>query len=286
MAPINTYILAPNFTFHPNTSICMGDIIQDPSNPTKPLSSLPESSLPPTESHLDYEATIDKTRSQSLQGSVWAKFLSTASAKLGGEASSDVLDKYAIDRLETIYFRKQPTDEEAEDRVKDSKVRAAVNSGIFGKRLLYMITGLKVARGFRLESGAASQKTAEGSVEVPVSSKAGFGSSVSSRQKDDLQVSYRSGQDIIFAYQLHVITYQGWRAKRVDIDVYKSKAAFLSETDGGEEQDTATICVATGELIRELDDGAPMDVSDATDGDGHCVCVVFADEPGWQGGDV
>lgn len=279
MAAIKTYILAPNFSYHPNTSICMGDIIQDPSDPTKPLSSPAHPSALDTESHLDYDASLSKHKNNFLKGSIWAKFLETASAKIGGGVSGDVLDKYAMDHLETIYFRKQPTDEEAAERVQHSKVKTAINSGIFGKKPVYMITGLKVARSFRLDSGRTSQAQANAAFEASVSSDVSIGADLSASSTDDAQQSHRSGQDIIFAYQLHVIAHKGWRQRDVDITVYKPKAAFLHEEEAGAaEEEPVETSAATEEDVRAFDQEMPLEVLRATDGNEECACIVFNEE--------
>jgi hypothetical protein len=229
MSAIKTYILAPNFSYHPNTSICIGDIVQDPSDPTKPLSGPPDPLALNTESHLDYNAKLSKHETHSLNGSIWAKFLETVNTRISGGVSDDVLDKYTMDRLETIYYKKQPTDEEATERVKHNKVKSAINSGVFGKKPVYIITGLKVARGFRLESRETSTAERNTTLEVPVSSKDGVGADISLSSTGGVQQYHRSGQDIIFAYQLHIVKHKGWRQKDVDISVYKPKAAFLNE---------------------------------------------------------
>jgi hypothetical protein len=279
MAAIKTYILAPNFTYHPNTSICMGDIIQDPSDPTKPLSSPPNLSALNTESHLDYDAKLSKHKTHSLQGSVWAKFLETAHESIGGGVSGDVLDRYTMDRLETIYFRKQLTDDEAAERVTQGKVKAAINSGIFGKKPVYMITGLKIARGFRLESGNASKAEVNMAIEAQVSSEVSLGAEISASRTYDVQQSYRSSQDIVFAYQLHIITHKGWRwNKHVDITVYKPKAAFLNEQDGAAEEESVETNAASEADVRAFDDEMPMEVWSAMDGDELCSCIVFGEE--------
>lgn len=278
MAATKTYILSPNFTFHPNTSICMGDIIQDPSDPTKPLSSLSDLDPLDTESHLDYDAKLSKYKSHSLQGSIWASFLQTANAKVGGGVSGDVLDKYSMDRLETIYFKKQPTDEEAAERVKHGKVKTVMNAGIFGKSPVYMITGLKVARGFKLDSGGSSHKTANTSFEATASSDVSLGTKISAGGTDDVQQSYSSGQDIIFAYQLHIITYRGWRNRTVDITTYKPQAAFLNEENRVEQEGLVETNATTEEDIRAFDDEMPVEVLSVLDGDEPCACVVFNEE--------
>jgi hypothetical protein len=306
MGAIKTYLLAPNFTYHPNTSICMGDIILDPADPTKPLSSLPldtttndpTNPLYKTESHLDHDATFTRSKATHLQGSVFAKFLQTAHARLGGASGSDALDAYEIDRLETVYFRKQPTDAEGARRVReDPAVRAAVNSGggVFGgKRAVYMVTGLKIARGFRVVSGRKRGVRGGGEVGVKgmglgmgmdmMGGGVEVGAEVSAGREEDVQLALRAGQDIVFAYQLHVIAHKGWRRRAVDVGVYKPKAAFLSEDGEGSgvagagEEDRVEMMLAGEEGVLAFDDEMPMETSPAVDGDGMCVCIVFTDD--------
>ncbi|KAF9779081.1 hypothetical protein IL306_002661 [Fusarium sp. DS 682] len=278
MSAVKTYLLAPNFSYHVNTSICMGDIIQDPKDPTRPLSSPPESLTQETESHVDYDNMLSKSTSHSLHGSIWAKFLETVNANVGGGVSNELIDKYTMDRLETIYYKKQPMDEEAAERIKAPKVKAAIKSGLFGKSPVYMITGLKVARGFRVKSGKASKKEGNAALQAPVTSEVDLGAEVSLSSTNDTEESYRSGQDIIFAYQLHIISHKGWRQKDTDIRVHKSKAAFLNEDDEVVEEEPVGIHHATEDDVREFDDEMLVDVLPASDGEEPCVCIVFKDE--------
>ncbi|KAL4947035.1 hypothetical protein BDW69DRAFT_179162 [Aspergillus filifer] len=277
MATVPTYVLSPNFTYHPNTSICMGDIVLDPTDPTKPLSSA--TNLPPTESHIDYDVRLNKQTSRSFEGTIWAKFLQVADAKLSGGISSNVLAKYTIDRLETVYFRKQPTDEEAAERASEPRVRAAMNSGLFGKRPVYMISGLKIARGFRLSSSDGHVKHAEVRGEGQVLADGSIGGGLGYTGSDDVRQSYRAGSDIVFAYQLHVIGYKGWRQKTVNVLVHKPKAAFLNEEEEkiGEAVDMET-SVADQEGLCAFDPEAAVEVLTGTEGGEPYNCIVFEDE--------
>jgi hypothetical protein len=283
--PIKTYLLAPNFTYRPNTSICLGDIIADPSDPTKPLSSAPASSLSPplTQTHLDFSAHLQQTTSSSLQGSIFAKFLEVAEARLGGGVSHDVLDSYTIDRLETVYFTKQPTDEEAAERVKEEKVRAAVSAGWGGKRDVYIITGLKIARGLKVVTGRWKGWNVDAGVGAPVLASGGVEVGVEggvARQKG-VEVSYEvgDGQDVVFAYQLHVVKHRGLRGKRVEATLYAPQAAFLNdekdETGGGEGLE---VVVASEDEVRKYDQEMPVSIFTAKDGEDSCICLAFDEE--------
>ncbi|KAI0401130.1 hypothetical protein F4802DRAFT_443647 [Xylaria palmicola] len=279
MASIPTYILAPNFTYHLNTSICMGDIVQYPDDPTKPLSSVPESELKPITRHYDYENEHGNQHELSLRGGVWENFLKKASTKISGGSSDELLTKYTIQRLETIYFTKQPTDEEAQERIKHKKVKAAIDAGFLGKKPVFMITGLKVARGFRLSSSARSTTDANVKIEASVTPDAGMGAEAEYARKKFAEQKHRAGQDIIFAYQLHIITQNGWpwAQKDVDISVYRAPAALLSDDEGDEDADLPHIEVhiATEAALRNFNEELQMEAIIANNGEEDCVCIIF-----------
>lgn len=283
MAAVKTYVLSPNFTYHPNTTFRLGDIIADPADPTRPLSNYPGDLDADTERHVDFDATVGRQTTQSLHGGLWARFLETINTKLDGGASTDVLQEYTMDSLETVYFKKQPTDEEAAVRIKSPRVQAAINAGILYKQPVYMITGLKIAKGFRLNSRNSVTRQGNVAVEAPLSTEVTAGLEIGSSRTDTAYQTHRSGSDIVFAYQLHIIASTGWRAafKRsravaVDATVYKPKAAFLSEDDehgnGRETFEIGPACQVDLDAIDESLIGAVLEV---TDGGMPLVCLVL-----------
>jgi hypothetical protein len=280
MAP--TYVLAPNFTYHPDTSICMGDIVEYPDDPTKPLSSVLESGLKQITRHFDYDNELSNQNILSLRGSIWANFLEKASAKIGGGTSDEVLTKYTIRRLETIYFTKQPTDEEAAERVKEKKVKAAVNAVLLKKKPVFMITGLKVARGFQLARSVSSTTNADATLEARVTSEMGMGADADYSRQKKAEQKHRTGQDIIFAYQLHIITHKRkgltLAQKDVDIAVYRAPGAFLNKDERGGEEDLVDMEVATESALRDFDEELKVEAISAKDGKEDCVCVVFGED--------
>ncbi|KAL7797030.1 hypothetical protein V8C43DRAFT_277976 [Trichoderma afarasin] len=278
MAP--TYILAPNFTYHPNTSICMGDIVEYPDDPTKPLSSVPEPELKHTTRHFDYDNEFGNQSILSLRGSIWAKFIEKANAKIGSGTSDELLTKYTIRRLETVYFTKQPTDEEAAKRIKEKRVKAAVNAGLLMKKPVFMITGLKIARGFQSSTNINSTVNADVKVEAPVPPDAGMGSGVGYSREERAMENHRTGQDIIFAYQLHIITHRrkGLKLQKdVDIRLFKTPAAFLATDEEGGEEDSVAVAVATASILRDFDKEIELEVIGVDDSGEESVCLVSGD---------
>nr|RBQ96752.1 hypothetical protein FVER53263_20540 [Fusarium verticillioides] len=271
---VATYVLAPNFTYHPNTSICMGDIVEYPDDPTKPLSSVPPANLKPITRHLDYDFEASTQSTHSLHGSIWATFLQQATAKISGGTSDDLFNKYTALRLETIYFTKQPTDEEAAERVREKAVKAAVNAGLLMKKPVFMITGLKVARGFQVSSSISSTANAKGEFKAPITSNSGMGADADHSQGKKQEQNHRSRQDIIFAYQLHAIIHKGWSQKHVDITVHKPTAAFLNGDQKKNMEDAVSMEMATEPILHDFDPELKMEIIRTDD----CDFVVFEEE--------
>lgn len=196
-----------------------------------------------------------------------------------------MLESYTIERLETVYFTKQPTDEEAAERVKkEEKVRAVVNSGVLGKRNVYMITGLKVARGLKVVTGRGEGWDVSGGFGAPVVAAAGVevGAEGGVERRREVEVEYEvgEGQDVVFAYQLHVIKHKGWRGRYVDVGVYKPEAAFLNEDEeggGGDGHQVEVVPADEGE-VRGFDEEMSVSVFTVKEAEESCVCVSFDQE--------
>ncbi|KAI5460319.1 hypothetical protein BGZ63DRAFT_404793 [Mariannaea sp. PMI_226] len=276
---LKTYILAPNFTLEPDGPIRIGTIIADPYRPTKPLS-VPLTS-PTTVTHVDFEYSLSQDNSKSLSGSVWAQFLQTARANIGGAVSKAALQEYAMDSLETVRIKADPTDEEAAERVKDPKVHAAIRAGLTGAAPVYMITGLKVAKGFRLNKSVTSTHEANIGANVPITAEVGAGADIAASIANTVSESSRSGSDIIFAYQLHLIARKGWLHKRVGVDVFVPKSALLNKEKKAELEEEEEKVMAQSatesallEIAEENEDDSVRSL-EALDGEEACICIAF-----------
>jgi hypothetical protein len=280
MSKVKTYLLAPNFTFQEDGPVALGNIIADPFKPTGVLSK-PDPAAPPGEivTTTELENSYGRSRGHSMHASIFARFLQTASANIGGKKAKDVTTRYSMESMETRYFKADPAEEEVAVRCQAPRVRAAIKAGVFGDQPVYMITGIKIAKGFTLESGIESSKEATlgGSALVPPAGDFSLGAVVSGSRRKGMQDSFRSGNNIVFAYQLHVISHKGWREKRVEMDVYESKAAFLNED--GEKVDEAPMeatTVTTDDLavLIEAEDVA-VDALEAQDDDEQFLCIAY-----------
>ena len=192
--------------------------------------------------------------------------------------SRATLLEYTIDSLETIRIKEDPLDEEAVERVKESKVQATIKAGLSGTTPVYMITGLKVAKGFRLNKSVISTSEANIGAGFPIIAEVGVGVDISASRAKVTGESSWSGNDIIFVYQLHVIARKGWWYKRVEIDVYAPKLAFLNNEEHAvkEEEVTAKLTIYLHLLeVAEENEHDSVKTLEALDGDEACVCIVF-----------
>ncbi|KAI9869217.1 MAG: hypothetical protein M1813_000005 [Trichoglossum hirsutum] len=273
---LKTYLLAPNFTLEPDGSIRIGRIIADPFRPTKPLH-IPQTE-PTIATHTDFDSSYSLENSHALQGSIWAQFLQTASANVSAGISKDVLTQYTMDSLETIRIKEDPTDKEATELVNHPEVQAAVNAGILGSAPVYMITGIKVAKGFRLTTQVARTHEVQVGASAPITEDVGIGAEVGISRTAAAEDTLRSGSDIIFAYQLHIIARKRWWRKEVSADIYAPPSAFLSEDEHEAVEEEVAVNNITSEQLmsaaEENEDGS-VKAAIVLEGGEACVCISF-----------
>ncbi|KAI1214235.1 uncharacterized protein F4807DRAFT_407145 [Annulohypoxylon truncatum] len=153
MARVKTYILAPNFTYKPSGPIQIGNIITDPLRPTKVLSSLSTDSQPAIEVITQHEFELVDEQDRSIHAGVWSTFLETIGASLGAGHETNRSHTYKATELETHYLRDEPSETDVARRTAEPSVQAVIRAGWFGARPVYMVTGVKVARGFAVSNG-------------------------------------------------------------------------------------------------------------------------------------
>lgn len=255
---MKTYILAPNFQYKPSGPIQLGNIIADPFYPTKPLSTLPEDVKPPIESVLEYNHEISKEEGRTVGISFWTHFLAHVGADVDLTRGRDTLQQYSITQLETRYLRDEPLDDDADlaRRLREPRVQAAVSAGLFGRRPVYLVTGLKIARGFSLQTQLRRSVGSGIGAEVPVVNLVSTGVRVNNERRDGFTNSFTASDEaIVFAYQLHKIRPPGRKQGPV-VDVFRSEAAFLHDDDddeqnAGMDHEGMSIGVATADALMD-----------------------------------
>lgn len=252
-----TWFLPPNFSFLPDGELALGTVIQYPSRPTLALASLrpdshPQIVLPRINSFPEPNHSHSTGSSKSIGGELFAKFIDLASASGKIDASHYKNRSFGPVDLEVRSFGSSIPPESLQAIAALDKVKKYVNGGRFGKRPVYIISGLRVAKdSFRVtnEVGSTTSAALQASGAAPagpVPLEAGGGIS-GSREKTRTD-GYDTTPGIIFAYRLHVI-----RSKRdgdTESELFSHKTAFHTG-EGDDEEDEMEFVEVTGEVIND-----------------------------------
>ncbi|KAJ4321009.1 hypothetical protein N0V84_005590 [Fusarium piperis] len=201
------YIRAPNLDYEPDKAIRLGHIWRSPRDPGsfcgQPLA-IPRG----METNYTYKAPWSIGKGRSTRGSVgvWAKFLQvvgvTAQANFNWNNADDMSHTFA--RLDTYSIEPTP------EYLKASIEAVAKEAAMKGEHL-YMITGVKVARGavgtiFSSRTVGAKGRVGASGASQGVDAEGGPYFDASRNEYSD--VSYGESSDFVFAYRVREIRYR------------------------------------------------------------------------------
>ena len=234
-----TYFLSPNWNFPPGGRIAIGNIIR---NPLKPHLFLTRSTNrpQPTTSSLERHWRLSLETATTKTLTLWGAFLEKI--RLGTTAQQDRLKngRFTMESLETIYLSEDPSPEEIKARCNDPLVREYMRLDSLLCSPVYMVTGIKVAKGFKLEGEKSSSASIrfEGGGEVSQEAGIGIKANAATTKRERITDEFESDSDIVFAYQLMKITPKGWRKeKRLKTSEYQHRQAFLQDEKEAEEEE-------------------------------------------------
>lgn len=275
------YFLAPTRDTPPDGRIALGNIIANISDPEDSINDSDPLAFPPDSLHTNCLTNwkSERIKSQAKKGGVWSGFLQAVG--VGGELSltrtSSQTDAYEFKKLTTTYF--MPTKQYIEKSISDPAVK---NWMLYNRGApLYMITGVKVARGATFMSNLAKERGFRfqlgidaSPLGVPLTAGPNFDISNSSLESE----SSETESDFVFAFRVREILYKqkggigsrdyvkgamyGLEGKPVGGAGAETRPAF--EVDGLADEDPA-----------EDDFGFSFSATSAYDDDGSAVeCVV------------
>jgi hypothetical protein len=274
-----SWFLPPDFTFT-DTQLPLGAVIPHPKHPTRVLAALgaetPPIPLPvvQTITETNHTHSNDSSRSAGLQ--IMTKFLEVASVNTKIDASRKAKLQYSPVNHEVRSFAAPFIEQALAATAQLPAVKRHVESGLFRRRAVYIISGLRVATesftvtkerggGVRGEVGASGPMPA-GPVPVEV------GGGVSGSREIHITDSYNTAPGIVFAYRLHVLRPR--REGGADADIFAHRTAFLTG-DGGEDgqgEEMEVVEVGEGEVNDDLDETTEFRTLEV--GDGEC-CIAF-----------
>lgn len=192
---LRTYNLVPAFRFKPNTGpIALGNIIADPQRPHRALTTVDAATLqshkyPCLETDAQRDRKVSHVRKYEVSGGVWSRLFHTDDRNSVGT--------YIMDELEKIYFNDaELTLQEVQARLSSPHVEEILKPGrvSFTRQPVYMVTGMVIAKGIRAkETRGSSSLTGERIIKE----------------------SWRTEEDVVFAYRLLKIELKGLTGGRV-----------------------------------------------------------------------
>jgi hypothetical protein len=191
MAPLvqnPTCILAPNWTFVRGGSIELGNVIADPFRPHLVLARVdPNGPQPDIQTAREKDWQLQNRSGLSLTVGLWAKFTDSVGFKTRLKYQHRLGTAYSMTGLETIYYT--DTLAQVQERVKDPVVRELLRLDNPYSKPVYMVTGLKIATGFRpsingsLDDSEGREADAPASGLVPLTARGKIALNVTKKHK-------------------------------------------------------------------------------------------------------
>jgi hypothetical protein len=271
-----TWFLPPDFTFTSEGPIKLGTVLAHPARPTLVLASLSSDSsitLPKESTIVEPNHSHEKSASRSVSVNIWAKFFEIASVSAKTEARGQTIKSYGTVDHEIHSFTDPFTPPTVTAITALPDIKKHIDSGIFGKKPVYIVTGLRIAKqSFTVKQEVASNLSGEISgsgslagVTVPVEVNTGLSGSRERKTMD----SYDTAPGIVFAYRLFII-----RTKRagVEVELFSDKGAFLTGDSTDVEQPFIVAEATKEEIEEDLEEPVSFETWDGGEDD---YCISF-----------
>ncbi|KAI8630894.1 hypothetical protein F5Y19DRAFT_38512 [Xylariaceae sp. FL1651] len=257
-----TWFLLPDFTFTIDGPLRLGMVIPHWSKPTTVLATVgcgaaKEIELPPQTTIVEPNHAHSRSQSRSSGLSTWLTFEGLASVSEGGDLGKSNNINYSETDHEIHCFKDPLTPEMVTAIANLPAVHAQMDSGMFGKRPVYIVSGLRIATSsftVTKEKGSNFAVEAEASGPPAGTLPVEIGGKVRHDGQKTFTDSYNTAPGIVFAYRLHVI-----RTRRAGLEtgLFSHKSAFLTGAVG-EAQEPLILVEATqdefdGDLEEEVE---------------------------------
>jgi hypothetical protein len=276
-----SYFLVPDYDIPPG-ALALGDILLDPTEPRTILNAANRIPIASEDARKTYKTDWAAMFGRVCEG----KFGLRASSLqmllgLGGDVDlnwkSDTVMAFTFQRLETEDFQPDDTYVEAAMRTPGITSFLKAHPGMFVPPKLYMVTGIKVARGATAKSmrlqgigGGASIGFDGTGAGIPVA--VGPAAELLKRRKEE--VSFGASSDFVFAFRLSKVRYNAKRGV-----TYKDhrKGALLDREVADKNEEVVEVM---GVEERDIGIGDfEGQVGEVIGEDGERYCVASACEP-------
>ncbi|KAE8443374.1 hypothetical protein EG329_001932 [Mollisiaceae sp. DMI_Dod_QoI] len=288
--PPKTYFLAPTRDSPPSGPIFLGSIIKSPRSPEISLNSKTSPLLKSLE--IQETITIDTSRQlyRDSKGKVgiWGEFLSGLPLGIDASVSTNwdngEFTQYKFKELITRSIF--PSQFEISTIFTDPAIQTSIKDSRFRDNL-YMITGVKIARGADVVIGKMRERGANlhfGADLTPLSVPIKVGPDLESSMGHGQKVQEKHEAEFVFAYRLREIKYRKRAVEEqreyLKGDLFGHRQGKELEEKGEVENEAELVGLTSGDV-----GGDDLDADDVAvlDDDGNEVhCVVFEDEDEWE----
>jgi len=233
-----TYFLAPNWNCHPGGRIAIGNIVVNPLKPHIPLSKVEAGNVLATDTSKEKNWSLSVETATNLSASLWAVFLEKINISISANRERIKNNKFTMSALETTVLSEDPSPQEIKARCNDPTVKEFMRLDSVLCKPVYMVTGIKVAKDFKLEGEKRLTKGIAAEVGGEVAPEASVGVGAGVQRTNRIADEFEAEGDIIFAYQLIKVKPKGWsKEKTFKIEEYQPRQAFLGDKKKKEEED-------------------------------------------------
>jgi hypothetical protein len=254
-----TWFLAPDFTFTADGPLRLGMVLPHWSRPTTVLADLcsntiSDVNLPNVTIIIEKNHTHDRNQSRSNGFDIWSKFEGFASASVSADLGKDTSVNYSHADHEIRSFSEPLMPDTVAAIANLPAVRSHIESGMFGKRAVYVVTGLRIATtSFKVTKNTGSNFAIEvgGSGPLATLIPAEIGGRVRHDSQTAVTDSYDTAPGIVFAYRLNVICP---RRSSLETGLFSHKSAFLARTQDRKEEPLVVVEATANEIEQDLEE--------------------------------
>ncbi|KAI0112387.1 hypothetical protein GGR51DRAFT_38071 [Nemania sp. FL0031] len=226
-----TYFLCPGFTYGPE-SISLGYIIPSPSKPSIALNRGANFETPLVFScKTQDDVTITRRHPRHPKFGLMQNFLRLNDFRVDGTDAMEYNDRFHFTTIETVYY--DPSPEDIRKAVESNGVKIFLASTLFRKPL-YLVTGLKIARGVRSRCPPLKHFSRRSKAGITVPSVPNERSGVELCASSSKSEGFTSHPDFIVAFQLRKLLVRRSIAPNIG---YSSRAILDGKEDGEDESE-------------------------------------------------
>lgn len=250
-----TWFLPSDFTFTTEGPLRLSMVIPHWSRPTTVFAEMGSGSssavtLPAVKTTVERNRAFNRSKPRSNSVGMWAKFEGLASGLANTETGKSRITDYSTTDHKIRTFVDPLMPETVSTIANLPTVQKRINSGMFGKRAVYVVTGLRIATSsFTVTEEDSSNLSieVEGSGPASGTTPVEVGGKIKHESGKTAMNSYDTAPGIVLAYQIHVIR---TRRAGVETELFSHTSGFLTG-EGGQKEDPLVVVDATKEEIDE-----------------------------------